>query len=319
MPEQEPAASTPKSSTLPSPRRADWPGDGLRIAVDIWQADETATPRGVVLLLHGGGQTRHSWRRTGERLAAAGWHAVAADLRGHGDSDWHPGGDYRTDAYLADLKSVAAHAKERWPRMPFALVGASLGGKTALLAAGEDPALAQALVLVDIAVRVEQSGGRRVQDFMAGAPQGFGSLEEAAAAVSAYNPHRKHSGSPDGLRKNLRERDGRWYWHWDPAMLGGVRDEREQKRFSAELYERARRAALDLKCPLLLVRGIQSDVLSEQGVAEMRELVDSIRVVDVHDVGHMVAGDDNDVFTSALVGFLDTAVSPPGPQKAQRP
>ncbi|MFF1834851.1 alpha/beta fold hydrolase [Streptomyces sp. NPDC058231] len=316
MAEREPAGST---ATAPSRQRADWPGGGLRIAVDIWHADEAAAPRGVVLLLHGGGQTRHSWHRTGERLAAAGWHAVAADLRGHGDSDWDPVGDYSTDAYLADLMSLAAHAGQHWPGLPLVLAGASLGGKTALLAAGENPKLAQALVLVDIAVRVEYEGGRRVQEFMAGAPDGFGSLEDAAAAVSAYNPHRRHTGSPDGLRKNLRERDGRWYWHWDPAMLGGGRDEQQLDRFRTELHERARRAALHLTCPLLLVRGRQSDVLSEEGVAEMRELVDAIRVVDVEDVGHMVAGDDNDVFTSALVGFLDTAVPPSGPQRAQRP
>ncbi|MFF4767311.1 alpha/beta fold hydrolase [Streptomyces sp. NPDC001255] len=294
------------------PRRADWPGAGVRIAVDVWDVPEGSDPRGTVLLLHGGGQTRHSWHRTGERLARSGWRAVTADLRGHGDSEWHPGGDYTTDAYAADLRTLASRARSLWDG-PLVLAGASLGGKTALLVAGEDPSLAQGLVLVDIAVRVEADGSGRVQEFMAGAPEGFASLEEAAAAVSAYNPHRKRPASPDGLRKNLRRRDGRWYWHWDPAMLTTHPDPAEHQKFREELYARARRAALALTCPLLLVRGRQSDVLSEEGVDEMRTLVPGIRVVDVGGAGHMVAGDDNDVFTGSLVEFLDTAV--PGPDQ----
>lgn len=283
------------------------PGSGVRLAADVWTPRGRRSPhRGIVVLLHGGGQTRHSWRRTGERLAASGRLAVTVDLRGHGDSQWAPDGDYGVSAHLTDIRVLVAELKRTWGDLPVALVGASLGGKAALLALGEEPGLAQALVMVDIALKVEAKGGNRVKDFMRAAPDGFGSLREAADAISAYNPHRKQSGSLEGLKKNLRERDGRWYWHWDPAMVAP----HDEAADTALIHRRARRAARTLTCPVLLVRGRESDVVSDAGVTEMRDLIPDLTVTDVRDVGHMVAGDDNDVFCERLLDFLDKAVPP---------
>lgn len=283
----------------------DLPGAGLRLSADRWSPEATPEPKGVVLLLHGGGQTRHSWRRTGERLAGDGWISYAMDLRGHGDSEWAADGAYGMTAMIADLRSVVAHLKSL-ERGPLVLVGASLGGKVALIAVGEDEEFADSLVLVDIAVSVEPSGSRRVQDFMRSAPNGFGSLEEAAEVISAYNPHRRHSGNVDGLRKNLRNRDGRWHWHWDPATLR--MDDRDpdgaESPLSEVIYARSQAAARRITCPVLLVRGAQSDVVSDEGVAEMRALIPHAVVIDVRDAGHMVAGDDNDIFTVNLLGYL---------------
>lgn len=297
------------------------PGAGLHLAADRWAPSAHGAPKGVVVLLHGGGQTRHSWRRTGERLAADGWTAYAVDLRGHGDSDWAPDGDYGMAAMLADLRGLIAQIKTAEPAGPVSLVGASLGGKVALIALGEDPTLADLLVLVDIAVTVERSGARRVKDFMRGAPEGFGSLEEAAKAIAGYNPHRRRGGSLDGLRKNLRLRNGRWHWHWDPAMMGLDRpeDEDHDSAMSAAIYARSRSAALALRHPVLLVRGAQSDVVSDEGVAEMRELIPHATVVDVRDAGHMVAGDDNDIFTVNLLAYLDETLDPQHHDLPNRP
>lgn len=288
----------------------DLPGSGLRLSADRWAAEGEQETKGVVLLLHGGGQTRHSWRRTGERLARDGWVAYAMDLRGHGDSDWAPDGAYGMTPMLADLRSVVTHLRSV-ESGPLALVGASLGGKVALIAVGEDEQLADSLVLVDIAVSIEPTGARRVRDFMQSAPNGFGSLEEAAEAVAAYNPHRRHSGNVEGLRKNLRMRGGRWHWHWDPATLR--MDERDhdgtESPVSEAIYVRSKAAARRVACPVLLVRGVQSDVVSEAGVDEMRELIPHTVVVDVRDAGHMVAGDDNDIFTASLLGYLDDSLT----------
>jgi len=290
------------------------PGSGLSLAGDRWSDPDAKGPRGVALLLHGGGQTRHSWRRTGERLARAGWIAYAVDLRGHGDSGWPADADYGMDAMAADLRELISDVRNAHTDLPLALVGASLGGKVALLVAGEDAGTVQALVLVDIVIRVETEGSRRVRDFMGSAPHGFASLEDAAAAISAYNPHRKHSGNLEGLKKNLRLRDGRWHWHWDPRMFRSHDDvdPAGDSPLSKVVEQRSRAAASHLTCPVLLVRGEQSDIVSDQGIAELRELVPQAQVVDVNNVGHMVAGDDNDVFSENLVGFLDAAVAPPG-------
>ncbi len=269
--------------------------DGVRLAGDAY-GDPSAPP---VILLHGGGQTRHAWRGTAAALAARGWHAVAMDLRGHGESGWAPDGDYRMNAFVRDLRAVAA-----WLGRPPVVVGASLGGFTALVAEGEatEP-FAAAIVLVDIVPRTEPKGVARIIAFMTGHPDGFATLEEAADAIAGYLHHRPKPKDLGGLRKNLRlGADGRYRWHWDPRMLSG-----DQRINASRDPERMERAARGLRVPTLLVRGRMSDIVSEAGARHFLELVPHARYVDVSDAGHMVAGDRNDRFTNAVVEFLESA------------
>jgi len=253
--------------------------------------------RGDLLLFHGGGQTRHSWKATGENLAETGWRTVSFDLRGHGDSSWSPEGDYTMDAHIRDVAAICA----QYPNL--VLVGASFGGLTSLLAVGEGHVKAQALVLVDVAPRIEVEGTRRIGEFMRNhADTGFADLEEVADAIAAYNPHRPRPTNLEGLRKNVRLRtDGRWYWHWDPRMLLRVPADEETRQVAASRFSAA---AEQVTIPTLLVRGAQSDVLSQDGVEHFLGLVPHARFVDVGGAGHMVAGDDNDVFTGAVREFL---------------
>ncbi len=264
---------------------------GLSLAGDAW-GDPTAAP---VVLLPGGGQTRHSWRGTGRAIARAGWYAISLDARGHGDSAWAADGDYTIDAFANDLRAVAATLQRR----PV-VVGASLGGITAMIAEGETPGIAAAVVLVDVAARIEVAGAERVRAFMTAFPDGFASLSDAADVIAAYLPNRPRPRALGGLTKSLKQGpDGRWRWHWDPQFLGGSRppsDVANPPRLAA--------AARRLTVPTLLVRGRQSDVLSEEGAEDFLRLVPHASYVDVSEAGHMVAGDRNDLFTDAVVGFL---------------
>lgn len=258
--------------------------------------------RGTIFLLHGGGQTRHSWHRSGTRFADAGWTTYALDSRGHGDSDWDAGGDYGIDLLVEDLLGVVAQLG-----VSPVLVGASMGGITSLVAQGEHPELARALVLVDIATRSEPEGISRILGFMRSAPDGFASLEEVADAIAAYNPHRSRPKSLEGLKKNVRQGDdGRWRWHWDPAFLNG--GEEHRRRASQERLEDAARA---IRVPTLLVRGQQSDVVTAEGAEEFRQLIPHAIVREAK-AGHMVAGDDNDVFAAQVTDFLDGGLDPTG-------
>lgn len=259
-----------------------------------------------VVLLHGGGQTRHSWRETADALAQAGFWAVSVDLRGHGDSDWSKEGDYTHESFTADVVQLARSFES-----PPVLVGASLGGISSLLAiggtAGEPRPLARALVLVDIATRMERDGASRIISFMASRPEGFASIEEAADAVASYNPHRRRPRSLTGLARNLRKRpDGRYRWHWDPAFIEG-RHDTSDRIHDPDLLERAARR---LTVPTLLVRGRLSDLLSAEGAAAFLEQVPHARFADVSGAGHMVAGDQNDLFSQAVVDFLREEVHP---------
>ena len=272
-----------------------WTGaGGITIAGDSW--GDPGRP--LVLLQHGGGQTRHAWKRAGETLGDRGYHAVAFDARGHGDSDWAPDGVYGADIMVEDLLCVIEALGGRRP----VLVGASMGGGTSLVAIGEDRVDATALVLVDIAPKIEPEGVRNISNFMAARPEGYDSLEQVAAAIGAYQPHRKPPKDLKGLAKNLRlTDDGKYRWHWDPRFFT-LRRDMDKRMARLEACARA------LTLPTLLVRGGLSDVLSEAGAQAFLEMCPHSEYVNITGAGHMVAGDRNDVFGSAVIEFLAKTV-----------
>lgn len=263
-----------------------------------------------VLLLHGGGQNRHAWKGTTVALARAGFDVVAADARGHGDSAWSPEAAYD----MTDMADDVERLLGLFDRPPVA-VGASMGGIAALTLQGRSETQRyRGLVLVDVTPRMEVEGVERIVRFMAARPDGFESLEEAAEVIAAYNPHRERSGNVDGLRKVLRERDGRWMWRWDPQfilskaadMLGENGTAARMEQMADDLHAAAARVTV----PTLLVRGQQSDLVSEDTVKEFLAEVPHADYVDVSGTGHMVAGDDNDAFTEAVADFLDRLPEP---------
>jgi len=267
---------------------------GIAIAADV------AGPRGAptVVLGHGGGQTRHSWDKCEQQLAAAGYFAINYDLRGHGDSDWCPDGDYSITTRAQDLIAVAGQGTA-----PVAFVGASLGGITALVAAslGFDVA---ALVLVDVVPQMAPVGVAKIRNFMSASPDGFASLEDAADAISAYYPDRPRPKDLSGLHKNLRLRpDGRYRWHWDPRWMTDTRGD------PANLLALMDAADWTDRVPTLLVRGMKSDIVDDAGVADLRRRVPALEVADIGGAGHMVAGDRNDEFNAAVLEFLGRVMS----------
>lgn len=275
-----------------------WQGaGGISIAGDTW-----GDPQGpLVVLQHGGGQTRHAWKGAGEVLGNAGYHAVAFDARGHGDSDWAAAEHYGSDYMVEDLCCVVEALGGSCP----ILVGASMGGGTSLVAVGERHLEAAALVLVDMAPRIEPAGSRRIQAFMNQKPEGFDSLEEVANAIATYQPHRPRPRKLDGLAKNIRlGADGKYHWHWDPA--------RRRHRPDAAYRERLHACADRLTLPTLLVRGGLSDVLSAAGAQSFLEQCPHAEYVNVENAAHMVAGDRNDIFAGAVIAFLKRVVPPNG-------
>ncbi len=273
--------------------------DDIVLVADEWNhgaaTAATSDPeRPSILMLHGGGQNRFSWKNTGQILADEGFHVVALDSRGHGDSDRARHANYTVDALCADTLAVLDQIGR-----PVILIGASMGGMTGMLVADvAGPQKVTKLVLVDVVPRYDKDGSARIRDFMASGVNGFETLEEAADAVAAYLPYRTKPRSPEGLKKNLRLRDGRWYWHWDPAFLTAPNDDAFVR------MQKLEQAVADLTIPILLIRGKLSDVVSPEGVKDFLAKVSHAEFVELSDAGHTAAGDDNDAFSDVVVQFV---------------
>jgi pimeloyl-ACP methyl ester carboxylesterase len=265
--------------------------DGLPLAIEKRGAPD-APP---LLFAHGFGQTRHAWARSAQALAAAGFHTITTDMRGHGESGRPGGGDYHLEQFLDDLLRVTRALPQ-----PPVLIGASMGGLLGLALAGEvSPPPFRALVLVDITPRWESAGVARMLGFMRAHPLGFADYEEAIAAIAAYLPHRARRKRRHELEPLLRRgEDGRLRWHWDPALLGTVAHEGE--RYQPRLLAAARR----VEVPVLLVSGGRSDVVSRETIEEFMRLLPHARHLQIPQATHMLAGDANDAFTGAIETFI---------------
>lgn len=288
-------------STSLEPNRTDLRGSSVRLAADRW-GDDRQPP---VVFLHGAGQSRRAWDEAARSVASAGWHALTVDHRGHGDSEWPVEADYDWNDFADDVDAIVNSFDT-----PPVVVGASLGGMSALLAqARTDTQLYRALVLVDVTPRMELGGIQRIVGFMAAYPEGFASLDQASEVIASFTGRPKPTGT-DGLRQVLREdSNGRWQWHWDVRFLQGRAEEVLEAEAGSERTHAIRELLLTgarrIRVPALVVRGAQSDLVSPEAAQEFVDAVPGARYVDVANAGHMVAGDQNDRFTDAVLDFLN--------------
>lgn len=265
-------------------------GDGLSLAVEHF-GDAARPP---LVFAHGFGQSRLAWTGAAEQLAREGFHCLALDGRGHGESAWQDAGDYDLERFLDDARALTRSLARKpvW-------VGASMGGLIGMMAEAAHPGLFEALVLVDVTPRWETAGVERILDFMRAHPQGFASVEDASTAVATYLPHRAQRNDPGRLRKMLVPMaNGRLRWHWDPRLLDTVAD--GGQRYIAGLAQ----AASALRLPVLLISGGRSDVVSDHTIDEFRKLVPHAEHERIDDATHMVVGDANDLFVSTIARYL---------------
>jgi pimeloyl-ACP methyl ester carboxylesterase len=247
---------------------------------------------------------------------------VAPDLPAHGDSDPVEEAFGREAALVVDSGdaegvypmhvALAAAIEPLFAEFGLGrsiVVGASLGGMTAITLAGERaPDLVAGIVLVDVGHKLEPEGVRKIVDFMT-AHESFASLEDAAAAIAEYLPQRR-SPNPASLTRNLRQRpDGRWEWKHTvgkrvrerrAAGLEDVHPADQLDEVTAGLGD----AAAKLRCPVLILRGERSDVLSDEGADDLVHLIPDARLAVVEKAGHLAAGDNPRSTVSLVTEFL---------------
>lgn len=255
--------------------------------------------RPSLIFTHGFGQNRLAWRSTAKHLATLGWAGFAFDGRGHGHSQWSRNGNYELDDFVWDLTEISRNPSLVGTAKPI-LIGASMGGLLALLAQAQagEAGLFSAIVLVDVTPRWEAEGVGRIFEFMSAFPHGFESVQQAADAVNQYLPHREQK-DPGRLRQHLREgEDGRLRWHWDPKLLEHI------PRASERYIPRLEAASRAVRCPVLLLSGGQSDVVSAQTIAAFQQLVPHAEHRQIAHATHMVVGDRNEQFSAEIELYL---------------
>ena len=249
-----------------------------------------------LVCLHGGGQTAYMWEELGDALRSR-YHVLAPDLPAHGDSDPVDDPDLSRHALAATIPALL----DEFGIGRAVFIGASLGGITSLTLAATRPERVAAMVLVDIGHRLEDEGVNRIIEFMT-RHESFASLDEGATEVAAYLPNRSNV-KPDNLRRNLRQRpDGRWEWKHSLGRrmrsadfkFGGWRE------LTAGLDEEMPH----LTCPVLVLRGAKSDVLSDEGAEEVAALIPDARLATITSAGHHAAGDNPQSTVDVVSGFL---------------
>jgi esterase len=264
--------------------------DGLRLHYLDWGCPG----RPALLFLHGGCLTAHTWDLVCLALRAD-FRCLALDQRGHGDSEWSPILDYGTDAHVRDLRGLIEQLELASP----VLIGQSLGGLNAMTYAAQAVDQLAGIVMVDVGPDVQSSAVKRVANFVMGDP-GHGSVEDFVQRARAFNPRRDPRLLRYSLLHNLRQLpDGTWTWKYDrrglsPEHFASVRRSLDKLRDGTHA----------ITCPVLVVRGAESDAFSDTQAARFAAALPDGRWAKVENAGHTVQGDNPRGLAQILADFL---------------
>ena len=264
----------------------------LKLAYQEW--GDPGSP--VILALHGFGVSGHMFDEFAERVKDR-YHLIALDQRGHGDSDWAPDGDYSRDAFVGDLERVA----EGLGLDRFILMGHSMGGLNAVEYTVRHPERVEALVLVDVGPEAAKEGVDNIVRFTRG-PDEL-EFDEFVRRAMQFNPRRTEENIRERMRHRLRPSEGgKWTWKFDRRFREGNGAIKVGSELSNdEMWQRFRSVSV----PVLIVRGLESDVLSQDVAQRAATEMRCARLIAVPGAGHSVPGDNPDAFTEAVAEFAD--------------
>lgn len=249
-----------------------------------------------LVCLHGITQTAHSWDEVAPALART-HHVRALDQRGHGDSTWARDGDYRIATQNRDIEDFLRTIDAA----PAVLIALSMGGLVAMTLAARAPDLVRALVVVDIAPEVQRRGVDSIRNFVTATDE-LDHFEDFVTRAHAFNPRRALDNIRERLHHNLQQLPNRrWTWKYDPALRNPAR----VSEGMGDLWQQVEA----IHCPVLIVRGGESDILAPEVAARFGGIVGA-EVRTVPGAGHSVMGDNPTGFLAAVEPFL--AGLPPG-------
>jgi pimeloyl-ACP methyl ester carboxylesterase len=249
-----------------------------------------------LILLHGGGANANWWRHIAPAFADR-FHVVALDFRGHGDSERPQ--ELVVGAFNDDLEALLEHLNtsenarlgdSRAAAPATILIGHSMGAHVAFDHAARENV--HAMVLIDPSRGGEKRRGRRLRLALSFRR----SYSSSGEAIERYRflPDAEHVS--EALRRSIasysveQEADGRWGYKFDSRWFG--------------LPSRPRPNAADVECPTLIIRGAESDILSEEGARELCSELPRGQLDVVEDAGHHVQIDRPEAVVALLESFL---------------
>ena len=261
----------------------------LRLSYTEWGDPGLPT----VVMLHGFAQTSHAWDLITLGLADR-FHLISLDQRGHGDSQWATDGDYSLETQQQDLDEFIKSLGVR----RLILVGLSMGGRNAYVFASRNPQLISNLVVVDTGPQGIRSGRSRIRNFVT-MPDELDTFEEFVERVHSYVPHRSLEQISNSLLNNIRQMEnGKWTWKYDRLLRDP--NYRRQAASQDQLWAYWE----SVKCPSLIIRGGNSDVLASEMVAEMTSRNPFSESAVVPESGHLVPGDNPAGFLRVIRPWL---------------
>jgi pimeloyl-ACP methyl ester carboxylesterase len=248
-------------------------------ALNLHYLDYGGGPKPWLVCIHGLTGNAHSFDALAPELARS-YHPLSLDVRGRGDSEWGPPTDYLPQHYVKDLAGMLDALKIQ----RCTLVGTSMGGIISMMYAGGWPERVERLVLNDIGPEIDPAGGARIAGYVGVAPDKFASLDAVAEYYRENYPAMVQM-APEQLREAVKwsvkpAPDGALVWKMDPAIRRPLRGGSAQQRL--DLWVPFAR----ITCPILVIRGAISDILSPLTANQMRTTHKGVKVVEIPGVGH---------------------------------
>lgn len=268
-------------------------GEPRRLAFWEWTC-QAADQRSVVVCVHGLSRQGRDFDTLARALSQRS-RVIAVDVAGRGHSDWLADPmAYQLATYASDLGALVAHLKVSQADIQVDWVGTSMGGLIGMALAAQPQVGFRRLVLNDVGPVIQWEALLRIGTYL-GLNPSFDSEQAAVdylASISAgFGPHTPEQWRALSLPL-LRQRDGRWCLHYDPAIAVPFRAMTATTDAAiAQQVVQAGEAALwglyeAIQAPTLLLRGEQSDLLTPRTAEEMTKRGPKARLVTFHGVGH---------------------------------
>jgi esterase len=246
-----------------------------------------------LLFLHGGGLNAHTWDVVCVMLRDR-YRCVALDQRGHGDSEWSPVVDYGVETQRADVEGFIKQLRLEHP----VLIGQSMGGLNSIAYAIRHSLEMKGLLVVDVGPEINPTGTQRIREF-ASTPE-LDSADAFLQRAVKFNPLRNPGVLKRSLYYNLRQTPtGKWALKHDQR-----RASEEYSAITTAQRERIAQQIPQINCPVLIVRGALSDVLTDDAADRFARSLPKGRWVRVEDAGHNVQGDNPKGLLEELLPFL---------------